>query len=69
MTRKRLKKDIVIGKGTIFRNCDDSTVKFVKDNYECVIGLSKDSSGLVVYGIDCDDHELMLEWFEDIPND
>jgi len=65
MKDKRLKKDIVVPKGTIFQNYDGTTVKFKKDNYECGVGITKDSAGMLVYGIDPHDKDLE-GWFEDV---
>ena len=37
------KKDIVIPKGTIFRNCDKTSSKFIYDNYDVIIALDKNT--------------------------
>ena len=38
------KKDITIPKGTIFRNIDRSSSKFIYDNYDVIIGLDKNTT-------------------------
>ena len=60
----KLKQDIVIPKGTMFENIDGSKIRYVKDNYQAIIGVTKDSSGHLVYGVDPDDAELMEGFFE-----
>lgn len=59
----KLLKDIVIPAGTVFENCDGHTRRFVSGNFDTVIGLSKDSSGSLIYGFEPLDEELK-EWFE-----
>lgn len=59
----KLKKDIVIKKGTVLENCDTTSVRYINNNYMCSIGLSKDSSGRLVYGYEPED-ETLNEWFE-----
>lgn len=61
----RLLKDLVIPAGTVFDNCDGHTKKFVSGNYETTIGLSKDSSGSLVYGFEPMDG-ILTEWFEEV---
>ena len=65
MTNKRLKKDIVIPAGTIFDCYEDMTLETRGDTYCTTIGLTKDSAGDLIYGIDPSDSELD-DWFEDI---
>ena len=62
-----LKKDIVIKAGTVFKCIDGETHSFASDNYSCIFGLTKDSSGECYYGIDSMDKELE-GWFEEIEN-
>ena len=62
---KRLLKDIVIPAGTIFRNQDGVTVDYINGCIYTIIGMTKDSCGSLIYGIDPRDKELK-EWFEDI---
>lgn len=53
-----LLEDIVIKKGTIFRCIDGQTSQYIEGNYETTIGLTADSSGSLVYGIDLSDPHL-----------
>jgi len=59
------KKDIVIPAGTVFENCDGCKTEYASGNYRFGFGLTKDSSGTLVYGIDELDKDLP-EWFEEI---
>jgi hypothetical protein len=47
----RLKKDIVIKAGAIFESVDNETRKYYHDNYGHIFGLTKDTSGEIIYGI------------------
>jgi hypothetical protein len=62
-----LQKDIVIPAGTVFECCDGMTRRFVSDNYEAIVGLSKDSSGSLVYSIDPRDPGLVGLFKEQTP--
>ena len=42
------KKDIIIPKGTIFLNIDNSLSKFIYDNYRVEIELDKDTCASVI---------------------
>lgn len=42
------KKDIVIPKGTIFKNIDGSKSEFIHDNYDTLIALDKDTSTRII---------------------
>ena len=64
MGKVRLKKDIVIPAGTVFDNVDESSVEYGEDNYEHTLGLTKDSCGSLVYGVDLSESALK-EWFEE----
>jgi hypothetical protein len=70
MSNKKFKllKDIVIPKGTIFENCDGMTSHFSNDNYLSTIGLTKNTSGRIIYGIDSSAacKEENAEWFEEV---
>lgn len=57
-------KDIVIPRGTVFYCRDGSEKKYIEGNYSAVIGLTKDSSGELVYGIDMSDPRIE-EWFHE----
>jgi len=46
----KLKKDIVIPKGTIFECIDGLERKYCKGNYEALIDLSRDNCGSFVIG-------------------
>ena len=61
-----LKKDITIPAGTVFKNIDSSRRTYVNGNFEATIGLSKDSSGSLIYGIEPKDMDCM-EFFEELP--
>ncbi len=64
--RMVLKKDIVIPAGTVFECVDGSRREFISGNYEATIGLSKDTSGGLVYGVEPQD-PACAEWFEPAP--
>ncbi len=46
----KLKKDIIIAKGTIFNNCDNITTAFIHDNYDHIFALDKDTSMTIIVG-------------------
>ncbi len=58
-----LKKDIVIPAGTVFECIDGRKSEYVSGNYEASIGLSKDTSGGLIYGVELND-PACAEWFE-----
>ena len=60
-----LLKDIVIPKGTVLHCEDGRTSKYVSGNYGTTIGLTKDSCGEFIYGIDEKDKELP-EWLVEV---
>ena len=62
----KLKKDIVIPAGTMFHNCDGSSVYYDEENYETTIGLTEGSFGNLVYSVEPMDKEIN-EWFEEVP--
>lgn len=61
---KILKKDIIIPKGTIFECIDGRSSEYVSGNYSYLFGLTKDSTGELICGIDDLDKNLD-EWFGD----
>jgi len=63
--KMKLKKDIVIPAGTVFENCDGCSVRYGEENYETIIGLTKDSYGTLVYCMEPMDKKLP-EWFEEV---
>lgn len=65
MSKKVLLKDIVIPAGTVF---DSAPRKTVRDNthYDCVIGLSKNTTGSVTYCIDPGYKEELSEYFANL---
>ena len=63
----RLKKDIVIPKGTVFSDVNGTTSTYVRSMYRCTFGLTNHTSGNIIYGIDLGDKEI-LNYFEEIPN-
>jgi len=50
----KLKKDIIILKGTVFENIDGLKRDYVSGNYEALIDLSRDNYGSFVIGADFD---------------
>lgn len=60
-----LKKDIVIKAGTLFLCEDGRTTKHVSGNYSTSIGLTNDSCGELIYGVDEKDDKLD-EWFMEL---
>jgi len=60
----RLKKDIVIPAGTVFDNIDGMEVEYASGNYGHTLGLTENSSGSLVYGLDPFDPALEA-WFEE----
>ena len=65
MIRKRLLKDIVIPKGTIFYKAPGNTIRTGDGHISHLFGLTKDTTGEVTYLIDPADTKLN-EYFEDI---
>lgn len=60
-----LLKDIVIPAGTRFTPGPSQTRYYGTGHYECTVGLSKDSSGSLVYHIE-DDLKNLTEHFSEI---
>jgi len=59
-----LRKEIVIPAGTVFHECESLRSDYHSgDNFETIVGLTKDSSGNFVYCVDPLDKELD-DWFE-----
>jgi len=44
----KLKKDIVIPKGTVFNNCDNMDVKLIYDNYDYILVLDNDTCARII---------------------
>ncbi len=69
---KRLKKDLIIPKGTIFRDIrPGTTVKYISPgHYDSIFGLTKDTYGSIMYSfdnnIDTKQKRLLNEYFENI---
>ena len=63
---KVLLKDIIIPKGTVFRKAPTKTERVSNDHYDCVIGLSKNTSGSFEYCIDKDYIDELDEYFTDL---
>jgi len=61
--KKVLLKDIVIPKGTVFNRSPITTERYGEDHFECVIGLSKNTSGFLEY---CIDSNELDEYFTDL---
>jgi hypothetical protein len=66
--RFRLKKDLIIHKGTIFNCIDGMTTEYISNMYSHGFGLTEDSSGELIYGIDPMDTKLQ-KWFEEISSE
>lgn len=60
-----LTKEIVFPVGTVFTCIDGRTSRYSNDNYSASIGLTKDTSGEFVYGIDLSDKHIN-QFFEEI---
>jgi hypothetical protein len=59
----KLKKEIVIPKGTIFEKFPRGTVRtFYEDNISYIFCLTNDSSGEIIYGLEPLDKDLK-NWF------
>lgn len=63
--RKRLLKDIIIPAGTIFLEAPWKTTR-APGHYDCVIGLSNNTSGTLCYDIDPIEEKELNEYFETI---
>lgn len=61
--QKRLKKDIVIPAGTILNRAPTKTERVGDDHFDCVVGLTDDSTGFFTY---CVDDPALSDWFEDV---
>jgi len=44
----KLKKDIIIPKGTIFENIDNSSSEFIYDNYGYILALDNDTCARII---------------------
>lgn len=66
--KKVLLKDIVIPAGTVFSHIPSGsrTEYNSDDHFDAIIGLSKDTFGTLVYGIDENFADQMDEWFADV---
>ena len=62
----KLKKDIVIKAGTTFSCVDKERREFCNGNYSCLIGLTPNTCGEFIYGLDCAFDEEYSEWFEEV---
>ena len=62
---KKLPKDIVIPRGTIFKTAPISTSRISEGHIDCTVGLTDNSCGSFEYFFDEDDLEL-AEWFEEV---
>ena len=60
--RKVLKKDIVIPAGTVFERIDGRKSDYISNCFACGIGLSDDTCGEFIYGIE--DCLEMNDWFK-----
>ncbi len=58
----KLKKDIIIPKGTIFYNCDNITTAFIHDNYDYILALDNDTCARIIVGSE------NKEYFEEVIN-
>lgn len=60
--KKTLLKDIVIPKGTVFHTAPSWTKRYGDCHYETIVGLSKNTSGNLVYCID--EVDELKDYFE-----
>ena len=67
MQKVKLKKDIVIPKGTILQTAPVKTERN-DEHFDCVIGLSDNTTGTFTYCIDTDFIDELFEYFEDTEN-
>jgi len=42
------KKDIIIPKGTVFENIDNSSTNFIHDNYDYLLALNNDTTARMI---------------------
>lgn len=63
--RKRLLKDIIIPKGMIFNKAPARTERYGEGHFDCVVGLSTNTSGHFEYYIGPDYPDETDEYFED----
>jgi len=42
------KRDIVIPKGTVFNNCDNTSSQFYEDNFDTYVELNKDTTARII---------------------
>jgi len=59
MMKIKLKKDIIIPKGTVFENIDGSKVEFIFDQYDYLLALDEDTCIRIIVSEN-------KEYFEDI---
>lgn len=60
-----LKKDIVVPAGTVFESICGRRSSYIDKCFSTLIGLTDDTSGELIYGIDELD-EKMNDWFEEV---
>ncbi len=65
MKDKVLLKDIVIPAGTIFKEAPRKTERHGEGHFDCVIGLSDNTTGTLTYDMS-DDKEILEEYFTDV---
>ena len=61
MMKLKLRKDIVIPKGTIFENIDGAVTQFVYDNYDTVLALNNDTCARVIVSSENKDYFEVVE--------
>lgn len=59
----KLKKEIVFRAGTVFECIDGEKREYGEGNYSLLFGLTNNTSGEIIYGIDEMDKDIS-EWFE-----
>ena len=59
----KLKKDILIKKGTIFDNIDNTSSKFIYDNYDYILALDNDTCARIIVSSE------NKKYFEELNND
>ena len=65
MSKKVLLKDIIIPAGTVFQQAPSKTTRD-NSHFDCVIGLSQNTSGTLTYGLDNDFPGELDDYFTDL---
>ncbi len=65
MKKYRLKKDIIIPAGTIFKTAPRKTERFDDDVVDAIFALTDDTAGICEYAVDWGDPKIG-EFFEEV---